>query len=310
VSTVHRAQASAPASVGNVGVGFDLLGHGFEGPRDRVVATRRSTPGVRIIAIHGADQDLPTAIDENTAGRAVQSLLAARAPTLGIDLELFKGIPLAAGMGGSAASAVAAAAAANALLPEPLPLPELYRHTLDGEAVAAGARTGDNVGSQLLGGLVLATPDRLIRLDVPDDLHCALVRPHLRLATRQSRAVLEQPWPLADIVSQTTALALFLTGCQRSDYMLIADGLRDVLVEPRRAPLIPGFARVKQAALAAGALGASISGAGPSVFAWCRGQDVARRAAAAMADGFAEVGLPCSQWTAPVAGEGVRLEPA
>ncbi len=305
-----RAQASAPASVGNVGVGFDLLGHSLEGPRDRVVATRSDRPGVRIVAIHGADDELPLAIEANTAGRAVQSLLAARAPDMGVDLELFKAIPLAAGMGGSAASAVAAAAAANALLPAPLPLPELYRHALDGEEVAAGARTGDNVGSQLLGGLVLATPGRLIRLDVPTDLFCVLVWPHQRLATRQSRAVLETPWPLADIVSQTTALALFLSGCQREDYGLIAQGLRDVLVEPRRAPLIPGFARVKQAALAAGALGASISGAGPSIFAWCRGQDMAGRVAQAMTGGFATAGLSCSQWTAPVAGEGVRLEAA
>src|SRR5699024_7561432 len=134
-----------------------------------------------------------------------------------------KGIPLAAGMGGSAASAVAAVVAANALLPEPLPLPQLYPYMLDGEAVSSGARTGDNIGSQLLGGLVLATPERLIRLDVPPDLFCALVRPHLRLTTRQSRAVLREPWPLADIVQQTTALALFLTGCQRHDYALIAE---------------------------------------------------------------------------------------
>lgn len=304
------AQASAPASVGNVGVGFDLLGHSLEGPRDRVRATRRAVPGVRIVAIHGADADLPDSVQENTAGRAVQSLLAARAPDVGIDLELFKGIPLAAGMGGSAASAVAAAVAANALLPEPLPLPQLYPYMLDGEAVSSGARTGDNIGSQLLGGLVLATPERLIRLAVPPDLFCALVRPHLRLATRQSRAVLREPWPLADIVQQTTALALFLTGCQRHDHALIAEGLRDVVVEPRRAPLIPGFAAVRQAALAAGALAASISGGGPSVFAWCRGPEVAERAAGAMAAGFAAAGLASSCWTAPVAGEGVRLEPA
>lgn len=305
-----RAAASAPASVGNIGVGFDLLGHSLNGPLDRVQARRRPVAGVRILAIHGADGELPTAIGANTAGRAVQSLLAAQAPSLGIDLVLHKGIPLAAGMGGSAASAVAAAVAANALLPQPLPLDDLYPYCLDGEAVASGARSGDNVGSQLLGGLVIATPNRLLRLPVPADLHCALVRPHLRLTTRQARSVLEPPFALPDIVAQTAALALFLTGCQRQDHALIAEGLQDVLVEPRRAPLIPGFARVKQAAMQAGALGAGISGAGPSLFAWCRGPDAARQVAGAMARGFAAAGLDCSRWTAPVAGGGARLEAA
>ena len=304
-----RAVASAPASVGNIGVGFDLLGHSLDGPRDRVEARRRPGPGVRILAIHGADGDLPTAIEANTAGRAVQSLLAAQAPLLGIDLVLHKGIPLAAGMGGSAASAVAAAVAANALLPQPLPLDDLYPYCLDGEAVASGARSGDNVGSQLLGGLVIATPNRLLRLRCPPTC-IARWCPHLRLTTRQARSVLEPPFALPDIVAQTAALALFLTGCQRQDHALIAEGLQDVLVEPRRAPLIPGFARVKQAAMQAGALGAGISGAGPSLFAWCRGAEAARQVAAAMAAGFAAVDLGCSRWTAPVAGGGVRLEAA
>lgn len=307
MSTLERAEATAPASVGNVGVGFDLLGHSIAGPVDRVIATRVDAPGVTIAAIEGTDAPLPTAIADNTAGRAVQSLLSARAPELGVALRIVKGIPLSAGMGGSAASAVAALVAANALLPEPLPVEQLYGFALDGEAVASGARHGDNLGPQLLGGLVLTTPTRLIPLAAPTGVYCALVHPHQRLETRRAREVLREPYPLGDLVRQTEALALFLTGCQRNDLDLVAEGLRDVLVEPRRAPLIPGFVEVKQAALDQGALGASISGAGPSAFAWFVGEDAARRGAEAMTAAFAAAGQAADAWVSPVAGPAATL---
>lgn len=302
--------ASAPASVGNVAAGFDLLGHALAGPRDRVSAWRVATPGVRIVAIEGgpADAPLPRDPDGNTAGRAVASLLAAQAPGLGIELRIDKGIPLSAGMGGSAASAVAALVAANALLDRPLPLDALYPFALDGEAVASGARHGDNVGPQLLGGLVLATGERLLRLPVPDGLHCALVHPHQRLETRRAREVLAAPYPLADIVRQQQALALLLLGCERGDLDLVAAGLRDHLVEPRRAPLVPGFAQAKAAALAAGALGASLSGAGPSLFAWCADAPAAQHVSEAMTAAFAALGIGADAWVSPVAAPGARLE--
>jgi len=308
VSAPHRATASAPASVGNVGVGFDLLGHSLAGAADRVTATRARTPGVRITAIEGTSGALPLEAERNTAGRAVQSLLAAQAPELGVELVIRKGIPLSAGMGGSAASAVAALVAANALLPQPLPVEQLYPYALDGEAVASGARHGDNLGPQLLGGLVLATPERLVPLPVPDGLWCALVHPHRQLETRRAREVLREPYPLAQIVRQMEALALFLTGCQRGDLELVAAGLRDVLVEPRRAPLIPGFPAVKQAALEAGALGASLSGAGPSIFAWYAGETAARKGVRAMATAFAATGQSCDIWVSPVAGPAATVE--
>lgn len=307
MSGAVRAEATAPASVGNVGVGFDLLGHSIAGPADRVIAFRAGAPGVRIRAIDGADMPLPLAAAENTAGRAVQSLLAAQAPQLGVELHIVKGIPLSAGMGGSAASAVAALVAANALLPQPLSVEQLYPYALDGEAVASGARHGDNLGPQLLGGLVLTTPTRLIALPLPEGLWCALVHPHQRLETRRSREVLREPYALGQIVQQTEALALFLTGCHRGDSGLVAAGLRDVLVEPRRAALIPGFDAVKQAALAADALGASISGAGPSVFAWFDNEPSARRGAQAMTAAFAGAGQSADAWVSPVNGPAATL---
>ena len=297
-----HAVARAPAGVGNVAVGFDILGHTFAGPFDEVSVRRVNTPGVRIAAIRGADRPLPFGAAENTASAALLSLCALLRPDYGFEIEIDKGIPYGSGLGGSAASSVAALVAANALLEAPLTREQLYPHAVAGEAVASGARHGDNVGPMLLGGLVLATADRLLHLPVPDWLHVAVVHPGFVLETRRARDALAAPYPLHSFVEQSAHLAMLLAGCFRGDADLLRAGLHDVLVEPRRAPLILGFAAVKQAAIDAGALGASISGAGPSVFAWCDGAATAGTATAAMRDAFAAHGLDSEGWSAPVAG--------
>lgn len=303
------ARAFAPASVGNVAVGFDLLGHSVAGAGDIATVRRTDAPGVRITAIRGVVTDLPREPAANTAGAALLSLLATQPPGPGFELELDKGIALGSGMGGSAASCVAALVAANALLDAPLPREALYPHALAGESVASGARTGDNVGPMLLGGLVLATPDRLVRLSPPAAWHCALVHPHFVLETLRAREVLAAPYPLSALVQQTANLSQVLLGCERGDAALVRAGLCDALVEPRRAPLVPGFAAVKQAALDAGAMGASLSGAGPSVFAWCEDAATARRAVAAMRAAFAGAGLGSDGFVSPLDGPAASLLP-
>lgn len=303
--SASRARAFAPASVGNIGVGFDLLGHVIDGPRDIATVTRIDAPEVRITAITGdvAGVDaLPLDAAANTAGRALMHLRTTLGLAYGFSLSLEKGIPLGSGLGGSAASCVAALVAANALLDAPLSRDALYDAALEGESVASGSRHGDNVAPMLLGGVVLATADRMLALDVPATLHCVVVHPDQVLETRRARAALADPYPLHAIVEQTTHLALFLTGLQRGDLALIRDGLHDGLVEPRRAPLIPGFDAVKRAALDAGALGASISGGGPSVFAWFASRAEAERAAPAMRDAFAAAGFAARAYVSPVAG--------
>jgi len=299
------ASAFAPASVGNIGVGFDVLGHVIDGPRDIARVRRIDTPGVRIESIGGAIEGahrLPLVAADNTAGRALLSLHAALSLPFGFALTLEKGIPLGSGLGGSAASCVAALVAANALLDAPLSREALYPFALDGESVASGARHGDNVAPMLLGGVTLSTADRLIALDVPGWLHAVVAHPDQVLETRRSRAVLAEPYALRDVVTHSTHLALFLTGLQRGDRELIRGGLHDVLVEPRRAPLIPGFEAVKAAALANGALGASISGGGPSVFAWFDSRAAAERAAPAMRAGFTDTGITAQAYVSAVAG--------
>jgi len=299
-SQTRIARAFAPASVGNVGVGFDILGHSMAGAGDRADVRVIDEPMVRIAAIDGAVTDLPREPRLNTAGMALLALCDALSWPHGFELTLHKGIPLGSGMGGSAASCVAALVAANALLEQPLPQEALYRFALDGEAVASGSRHGDNLGSMLLGGLVLATHDRLLRIPVPRNWHCALVHPHCVLETRKARAALAGAYALDTFVAQSANLALVLAGCFRGDAALVREGLADVLVEPRRASLVPGFARVKQAALDHRALGASISGAGPSVFGWYENRADAEGAAAAMQGAFAAEGMHSDAFVAPI----------
>ncbi|MEN1956931.1 homoserine kinase [Luteimonas changyuni] len=307
----HRqARAFAPASVGNIGVGFDLLGHVIDGPRDVATVRVIEEPVVRVDAVRGpvrGIERIPLDAAANTAGRALITLREGLGLGHGFAIELDKGIPMGSGLGGSAASCVAALVAANALLAQPLSREALYPYALEGEWASTHSRQGDNVGPMLVGGVALATPTRLLRLEVPEWLHCVVVQPELVLETRHARAVLAEPCPLPLVVEHATHLALFLTGLARADAALIGDGLRDVLVEPRRAPLIPGFAAVKQAALERGALGASISGGGPSCFAWFASRARAEAAAAAMVAGFATAGVAALAHVSPVAGPRAEL---
>ena len=301
---VSHATAFAPASIGNIGVGFDLLGHTLEGPGDRAHVRRIDEPVVRIVAIEGdADgvSQLPLEADRNTAGRALIALRERHGITHGFEVRLHKGIALGSGLGGSAASCVAALVAANAVLDQPLSRDDLYPLALLGEAVASGSIHGDNVAPMLFGGVVLATPTRAIRLTAPD-LFCAAVHPHFVLETRLARAALSAPYSIGEFVKQSEHLALFLTGLARGDRALIAEGLNDVLVEPRRSALIPGFADVKAAALAHGALGASISGAGPTVFGWFADRGRAVAATQAMQAAFAHADLASDALVSPING--------
>ena len=296
----HSASAFAPASVGNVGVGFDILGHVIAGAGDTVTVRRIDALEVRIAAIRGTTVDLPLEAPSNTAGAALIALREALQLRFGFELEIDKGIPLGSGMGGSAASCVAALVAANELLGTPLSREALYPYALVGEAVASGGRHGDNLGPMLLGGLVLATAEHLVKVPVPEAWHSVLVHPDAILETRRAREALKGDYTLSEFVAQSANLALVLAGCHAGDAQLVRAGLKDVLVEPRRSPLIVGFDAAKQAALQAGAMGASISGAGPSVFGWFESRAQAESAAPAIQAAFAAAGFDSQAWVSPI----------
>ncbi|MBX9746845.1 MAG: homoserine kinase, partial [Hyphomonadaceae bacterium] len=263
--SAKSATAFAPASVGNVAVGFDILGFSIDVLSDRVTASVTDEPGVTITSITGVAVDLPRQAALNTAGRAVQALLERANPGFGVSLAIEKGIPLGSGLGGSAASAVGGVVAANALLASPLSKMDLLKCAMQGEAVASGALHVDNIAPSLFGGLVLTVgidDPRVKQLPVPAGIRAIVVHPRMFLATREARSVLSRSIDMSDFVWQSANLAGFISGCYTNDLDLIRASFEDVIVERQRQALIPGFTQVRAAAMAEGALGCSISGAG------------------------------------------------
>jgi homoserine kinase len=297
------ATAFAPAGVGNVAVGFDVLGHPLAAVGDRVTVRRVERPGVEIEAITGLDVRIPHDPEKNTATAGLIALLRERELPFGLAVSIEKAIPLGSGMGGSAASAVGALVAANALLDEPLTPLELLRYALVGETVASGSAHGDNLAPGLFGGLTLVRamdPPDVVRIPVPEEVRCVLVYPHLRLDTRDARSVLPAQVSRQTAVEHGGNLAAFVMGCSTGDLELIRRSFVDLLAEPHRAALVPGFRAVQAAALEAGALGCSLSGAGPSVFAWCADEDTACAVRTAMRESFERTGVETAAWISPV----------
>jgi homoserine kinase len=276
--------AFAPATVSNVACGFDVLGFALDTPGDEVSA-RVAATGVRIDDILNDGGRLPRDADRNTAGIAARALLARIGESRGVALTIRKGLPLSSGLGGSAASAVAAVVAVDALFQSKLPLNALLECAFEGERIGAGSAHADNIAPCLYGGFVLvrrAMPPDIIRLPVPPELTAVVVHPDIEIETAKARALLGDTVPLADAIRQWANLGAFVDAVHRSDFDLLSRSLEDTIAEPRRAPLVPGLAEIKRAAAAAGALGCSLSGSGPSLFALCRGLLVAEAVAEAM----------------------------
>jgi homoserine kinase len=301
--------AFAPATVANVGIGFDILGHTVEALGDRVRIRRIDEPTVRINSITGIAGQLPVVPEQNTAGRAVQAMHEVLKLKFGFEIDIEKGIPLGSGMGGSAASAVAAVVAANALLEDPVPRINLLRFAMEGEVVASGSVHVDNIAPCLFGGLTLTVGidhPRVKSIPVPPSLRCVIVHPHMYLGTREARAVLKSDITRSDFVWQTANLAGFISGCYSNDLDMIRDSFNDVIIEPQRSSLIPGFKDVKRAAMSAGALGCSISGAGPTVFAWVEFQ-YAEAVRGAMVAAFGRHDLKSDHWISSIENYGARV---
>jgi homoserine kinase len=301
--------AFAPATVANVGIGFDILGHTVEAVGDRVRIRRIEEPVVRIRAITGVAGELPIEPMNNTAGRAVQAMHTALGLNHGFELDIDKGIPLSSGMGGSAASAVAAVVAANALLELPIPRIQLLKFAMEGEIVASGSAHIDNIAPCLFGGLVLTVGidnPRVKQIPVPPSLRCVLVHPHMFLGTREARAILKTEITRSDFIWQSANLAGFISGCYSNDLDMIRDSFNDVIIEPQRHTLIPGFKDVQRGAMSAGALGCSISGAGPTIFAWAEIQQ-AEAVRGAMVAAFTAHGLKSDCWISSLENYGARV---
>ena len=301
-------KAFAPATVANVAAGFDVLGFAVAQPGDTVEA-HRTAGGVTVREITGDGGRLPRD-DSNTAVIAVRALLERLGDPFGVELALHKGLPMASGLGGSAASAAAALVAVNRLAGDALPPEELLPCALAAERVAAGAGHADNAAPALMGGFVLirsSDPPDLIRLPVPAGLAVALLSPEVEIRTEAARRILPTRIPLTHAVSQWGNLAALVASMHSGDLALMGRSLHDVVAEPVRASLIPGFDRVKEAALAGGAIGCSISGSGPTVFALAESAARAAEVGEAMKQAFASAGLRSVCHVSEIGSSGPRV---
>ena len=300
----------APATVASVASGFDVLGFALEKPGDTVELTVKQEKRVRIVKITGDKGVLPFDTKKNTAAVAVEAFLKSINYPFGIDIVLHKQMPLSSGLGSSAASSVAAVFGANILADDPLKKNELLDFTMQAEKAACGAAHGDNTAPSLLGGFVLIRsykPLDVIKLPVPEGLSCVVAHPHTEVNTGDARKILKKEVSLSKAISQWGNLAALVAALYENDLSLLGRSLMDVIVEPVRSLLIPGFNRVKAAALETGALGCSISGSGPSVFALCANMNSAQKVGSAMEESFKEAGLECDLYVSMVNKKGPLL---
>lgn len=276
----------APASVANVACGYDVLGFAIDKPGDEIIGRLSDTKGLRITKITGAKGKLPYEVEKNTAGFAAQRVIDhVGANGIGMELEIHKKMPFSSGLGSSSASAVAGAMVANELLKRPLTKRELLHFAVLGEQVADGAYHADNVAPSLLGGMILIRDNPTLdvhRIPTPKGLYVTVVHPQIKIRTQDARSILSDTVPLNKVIEQTGNIAALVVGMFNSNFDLVGRALNDVVIEPQRASLIPNFFKVKEAALDAGVLGCSISGAGPSIFALSSNSLIAEKAGAAM----------------------------
>lgn len=303
-------RAFAPATVANVSCGFDVFGFAVEDPGDEVTLTLADKPGVYLKKIEGDGGRLPLEAEKNTAGVAVLGFLKAINSTQGVEITLKKNLPLGSGMGSSAASSVAALVGINHLLGEPFLKKDLLPFAMEAERVACGSGHADNVAPSLLGGFVLIRgydPLDVVSIPTPENLYCTLIHPHLELNTQDSRQVLRVNITLRDAVTQWGNIAGLVAGLMKPDLGLISRSLKDVIVEPVRSMLIPGFDNIKQKAMENGALGSGISGSGPTIFALSADEAIARKVGAVIVQEFEKFRLSSEVFVSRINPLGARI---
>jgi homoserine kinase len=274
----------APATVANVAAGFDILGFALEKPGDEIRIKKTAGPGIRLVN-ESTFASMPLDPQRNTAGVALQAMLDHLGSEQGFEITFLKKVKPGSGIGSSAASSAAAVFGANALLNQPFTPAQLVRFAMEGERLASGSAHADNVAPALMGGFVLIRsyhPLDIIPLPTPPQLYCSIIHPQIELKTEDARKVLKKQILLEKAVEQWGNTAGLIAGLFREDYELIGRSLHDVIIEPIRSMLIPGYDAIKQSAMDAGALGCNISGSGPSLFAFSTSEQTAFSVARAM----------------------------
>ena len=298
----------APATVANVSCGFDSLGFAVDSVGDEMTFTKTKEKGVKITVITGAD--LTFDIDKNAASAVVKKILNDANANFGISLTIHKGFSPGSGLGSSAASAAGAAFGTNQLLGNPFTELELTKFAMFGEEVACGTPIADNVSAAIFGGFVLVRsykPLEIIKLPVPSALRVVAIHPQIEVKTKDAREVLPKEIALKDAVTQWANVGGLISGLHSSDYNLISNSLVDIIVEPARKNLIPFFDKVKESAMAAGALGAGISGSGPTIFALCKGDEIAKNVYKRIKKSYSNTGINFELFISEINQEGIKI---
>ncbi|ADQ16392.1 homoserine kinase [Leadbetterella byssophila DSM 17132] len=293
----------APATVANVACGFDIFGLAVDNPGDEVILTRRNDSQICIQEITGDGGKLTKDPNKNTVTVPIIKYLESIGSNAGFDVVLHKKMALGSGLGSSSASAVAGVFAANELLGQPLKRKELLPFAMEGERVACGAAHADNVAPALLGGFVVVrsySPLDVFQVPVPEDLFVSLIHPDVEVNTKDARHILKNEVSMNKAISQMGNVSGMIAGLMSSDYGLIGRSMVDFIIEPIRSILIPRFFEVKMAAMDAGALGCSISGAGPSIFAFSKGRETAEKVATAMKNEFETVNIQATTYVSTI----------
>jgi homoserine kinase len=299
----------SPATVANVACGFDILGFALEAPGDEIELRLLDKPGITIVN-HILGMNIPLDPSRNTAGVALQTYIDHLELQQGFEIIFHDKIKPGSGIGSSSASAAAAVFAANELMNRPLPRIKLVEFAMQGERAASGSAHADNVAPALLGGFVLIRsylPLDIIQLPYPQELYAAVVHPHIEVRTEDARRILKKQISMKVAIAQWGNVAGLVAGLAMNDMALIGRSLQDGIVEPVRSLLIPGYDRVKAAAMDAGALGGSISGSGPSVFALCADKATATKASIAMGKVFDSLQINSNIYVSAVNKEGVKV---
>lgn len=298
----------APATVANVSCGFDSLGFAVDAIGDEMTFTKTPEKGVEITNITGAD--LTYNIDENVASAVIKKMLNEANAAFGISLTIHKGFSPGSGLGSSAASAAGAAFGTNQLLGDIYSDLELTKFAMFGEKVACGSAIADNVAAAIFGGFILVRsyhPLEIIKLPVPSELRVVAIHPQISIKTKDARAVLPKEIALKDAVTQWANVGGLISGLYTDNYNLISNSLVDIIAEPARKSLIPFFDDIKNSATKAGALGAGISGSGPTVFALCEGDIVAKVVYKSIEESYKNTGIDFEMFVSKVSPEGIKI---
>ncbi len=308
---MDKVKVFAPATVANVGSGFDILGFALEAPGDIVEMKKTQQKGI-VISEMISEKPLSCVVEENTAGMALKRMYESRDLSFGVELKITKGVNPGSGTGSSAASAAGAVFALNQLLDDKDKFSdkELVDFAMDGEVVASGARHADNVAPSVLGGFTLVRqnePLDVIKIPTPSELHVVVLHPEIEVKTSDSRAILKKQIQLADAVKQWGNVAGLIAGLFTDDYELIGRSMEDYAVVPTRSLLIPMYDKFKEQAIVNGALGFSISGSGPSVFALCKGDEDAKSVKKVLVETIEQTNLLYNIHVSKVSTEGCRI---